>query len=85
MDFRELRHQVENMGLFRVNPWFFIGHLFQVLFLEVLAYVILCYYGVGWTPYLTAVILLVIAQVSQENNIFIRRYLPCLLSVYEFS
>ncbi|KAK2170163.1 hypothetical protein LSH36_4g18002 [Paralvinella palmiformis] len=62
MDFRELRHQVENMGLFRVNPWFFIGHLFQVLFLEVLAYVILCYYGVGWTPYLTAVILLVIAQ-----------------------
>ena len=52
------------MGLFRANPWFYAAHLGHILAAEVLAWLVLWQFGVGWLPYLLASVLLTVEQVG---------------------
>ena len=63
-DFRDLRQKVQDMGLFKVDPWFYIFHLLHIILLEVLAVAVIWHYGTGWIPWLSAAFLMCTAQVT---------------------
>ncbi|XP_022102086.1 fatty acid desaturase 2-like [Acanthaster planci] len=61
-DMQALRLKVEQRGLLETNPWFFAAVMAHILAFEVLGWFVLWYYGTGWVPYLTASVLLLLAQ-----------------------
>jgi len=61
-DFIELRRRAEQMDLFTPSKLFYtfiVGHL---IFFEVLAYLTLWYFGVGWLPWMVSVLFNTIVQ-----------------------
>uniref|UniRef100_A0A1A8JB38 acyl-CoA (8-3)-desaturase n=1 Tax=Nothobranchius kuhntae TaxID=321403 RepID=A0A1A8JB38_NOTKU len=61
-DFEHLRAQVEKEGLFQSKPLFFCLHLGHILLLEVLAWLMLSYWGTSWTMTLLCAVMLATAQ-----------------------
>ncbi|XP_023561847.1 fatty acid desaturase 2-like protein FADS2P1 isoform X2 [Octodon degus] len=66
-DFRELRRTLEAMNMFDAHLGFFFLHLAQILILEVLAWLILCHFGSGWTVTTFVSFLLTISQGLSAN------------------
>ncbi|KFP31334.1 Fatty acid desaturase 2 [Colius striatus] len=63
-DFRTLRKTAEDMDLFRANPLFFSLYLGHILVMEVLAWLMVLYFGTGW---ITTLILSCILTTSQAQ------------------
>ncbi|NXV94326.1 FADS2 desaturase, partial [Calonectris borealis] len=63
-DFRTLRKTAEDMNLFRANPLFFSLYLGHIIAMEVLAWVLVSYFGTGW---ITTLILACILTTSQAQ------------------
>ncbi|NXT39756.1 FADS2 desaturase, partial [Pelecanoides urinatrix] len=63
-DFRTLRKTAEDMNLFRANPLFFSLYLGHIIAMEVLAWVMVSYFGTGW---ITTLILACILTTSQAQ------------------
>ncbi|NWQ73949.1 FADS2 desaturase, partial [Columbina picui] len=63
-DFRTLRKTVEDMNLFRASPLFFSLYLGHIIVMEVLAWLMLSYFGTGW---ITTLILACILTTSQAQ------------------
>ncbi|XP_071791216.1 acyl-CoA 6-desaturase-like [Asterias amurensis] len=61
-DMRSLRTQAEEMGLFKPRMGFYAAHLAHILALEVLGWMVLWFYGTGWSPYLLAAAILTTSQ-----------------------
>nr|AFZ87278.1 delta-6 fatty acyl desaturase [Lateolabrax japonicus] len=61
-DFQTLRAQLESKGLFRAQPLFFCLHLAHILLLETLAWLIIWFWGNGWTLTFLCTIMLTTAQ-----------------------
>ena len=64
-DFRTLRKTAEDMNLFRANPLFFSLYLGHIIAMEVLAWLMVSYFGTGW---ITTLILACILTASQVRN-----------------
>ncbi|XP_008561776.1 PREDICTED: fatty acid desaturase 2-like protein FADS2P1, partial [Galeopterus variegatus] len=65
-DFQELRRTLEAMNMFDASLGFFFLHLAQILILEVLAWLILCYFGSGWPATIFISFLLTISQAQSS-------------------
>ncbi|NWW98723.1 FADS2 desaturase, partial [Caloenas nicobarica] len=63
-DFRTLRKTAEDMNLFRASPLFFSLYLGHIIVMEVLAWLMLSYFGTGW---ITTLILACILTTSQAQ------------------
>ncbi|NXS64639.1 FADS2 desaturase, partial [Pandion haliaetus] len=63
-DFRTLRKTAEDMNLFRANPLFFSLYLGHIIAMEVLAWLMVSYFGTGW---ITTLILACILTISQAQ------------------
>ncbi|NXX84250.1 FADS2 desaturase, partial [Urocolius indicus] len=63
-DFRALRKTAEDMDLFRANPLFFSLYLGHILVMELLAWLMILYFGTGW---ITTLILSCILTTSQAQ------------------
>ncbi|NXI47927.1 FADS2 desaturase, partial [Galbula dea] len=63
-DFRALRKTAEDMNLFRANPVFFSLYLGHIIAMEVLAWLMVSYFGTGW---ITTLILSCILTTSQAQ------------------
>ncbi|NXW47982.1 FADS2 desaturase, partial [Nyctiprogne leucopyga] len=63
-DFRTLRKTAEDMDLFRANPLFFSLYLGHIIVMEVLAWLMVSYFGTGW---ITTLILACILTISQAQ------------------
>ncbi|NXL38801.1 FADS2 desaturase, partial [Glaucidium brasilianum] len=63
-DFRTLRKTAEDMNLFRANPLFFSLYLGHIIAMEVLAWLMVSYFGTGW---ITTLILACILTTSQAQ------------------
>ncbi|NXB78407.1 FADS2 desaturase, partial [Donacobius atricapilla] len=63
-DFRTLRKTAEDMNLFRASPLFFSLYLGHILAMEVLAWLMVSYFGTGW---ITTLILACILTTSQAQ------------------
>ncbi|NXF30078.1 FADS2 desaturase, partial [Nyctibius bracteatus] len=63
-DFRTLRKTAEDMKLFRANPLFFSLYLAHIIALEVLAWLMVSYFGTGW---ITTLILACFLTTSQAQ------------------
>ncbi|XP_007526393.1 acyl-CoA (8-3)-desaturase-like [Erinaceus europaeus] len=61
-DFRELRAQVERLGLMRTEPGFFVLSLLHILLLDVAAWLTLHLLGTSLVPYLLCAVLLATVQ-----------------------
>ncbi|CAH1788406.1 unnamed protein product [Owenia fusiformis] len=61
-DFRKLREKAEEMDLFKVKTPFYLAHIGHIIALEVIGYLLLKYYGIGWGPWLLAAAILATAQ-----------------------
>lgn len=69
-DFRTLRKTVEDMNLFRASPLFFSLYLGHIIVMEVLAWLMLLYFGTGW---ITTLILACILTTSQVRVVGLDR------------
>ncbi|NXJ84856.1 FADS2 desaturase, partial [Trogon melanurus] len=63
-DFRTLRKTAEEMNLFRASPLFFSLYLGHIIAMEVLAWLMVSYFGTGW---ITTLILAFILTTSQAQ------------------
>ncbi|KFQ36606.1 Fatty acid desaturase 2, partial [Merops nubicus] len=63
-DFRTLRKTAEEMNLFRASPLFFSLYLGHIIAMEVLAWLMVYYFGTGW---ITTLILSCILTTSQAQ------------------
>ncbi|NWY64394.1 FADS2 desaturase, partial [Erithacus rubecula] len=63
-DFRTLRKTAEDMNLFRASPLFFSLYLGHIIAMEVLAWLMISYFGTGW---ITTLILACILTTSQAQ------------------
>ncbi|NXJ53637.1 FADS2 desaturase, partial [Spizaetus tyrannus] len=63
-DFRTLRKTAEDMNLFRANPLFFSLYFGHIIAMEVLAWLMVSYFGTGW---ITTLILACILTTSQTQ------------------
>ncbi|KGL94296.1 Fatty acid desaturase 2 [Charadrius vociferus] len=63
-DFRTLRKTAEDMNLFRADPLFFCLYLGHIIAMEVLAWLMVSYFGTGW---ITTLILACILTTSQAQ------------------
>ncbi|OON14517.1 stearoyl-CoA 9-desaturase, partial [Opisthorchis viverrini] len=61
-DFEELRRKMHELGFFQANIWFFLLMLLQVFVFEVLAYLNLRFFGVGWFRIVLSILLYTVAQ-----------------------
>jgi hypothetical protein len=62
-DFRELRHTLQQQGLFKANPVFHLLQLVQFLVLEMLAYQLVCHCGASLWAFVCTTLLLTTSQV----------------------
>lgn len=63
-DFRKLRKYVEESGLMKVNPVFYVLYLLHILALEVLAYLVVWHWEGSMAAFFVAAVLLATAQVN---------------------
>ncbi|XP_037994614.1 acyl-CoA 6-desaturase [Motacilla alba alba] len=63
-DFRTLRKTAEDMNLFQASPLFFSCYLGHIIVMEVLAWLMISYFGTGW---ITTLILACILTTSQAQ------------------
>ncbi|NWV31558.1 FADS2 desaturase, partial [Grantiella picta] len=63
-DFRTLRKTAEDMNLFQASPLFFSLYLAHIIAMEVLAWLMVSYFGTGW---ITTLILACILATSQAQ------------------
>ncbi|NWZ52606.1 FADS2 desaturase, partial [Haliaeetus albicilla] len=63
-DFRTLRKTAEDMNLFRANPLFFSLYFGHIIAMEVLAWLMVSYFGTGW---ITTLVLACILTTSQTQ------------------
>ncbi|KFQ94146.1 Fatty acid desaturase 2 [Nipponia nippon] len=63
-DFRTLRKTAEDMNLFRANPLFFSLYLGHIIAMEVLAWLMLSYFGTGWITTFVLACILTTSQVQ---------------------
>ncbi|NWT99088.1 FADS2 desaturase, partial [Urocynchramus pylzowi] len=63
-DFRTLRKTAEDMNLFQASPLFFSFYLGHIIVMEVLAWLMISYFGTGW---ITTLILACILTTSQAQ------------------
>ncbi|NXO02625.1 FADS2 desaturase, partial [Rhinopomastus cyanomelas] len=63
-DFRTLRKTAEDMNLFRASPWFFSLYLAHIIAMEVVAWLMVSYFGTGW---ITTLIISCILTTSQAQ------------------
>ncbi|NXN43733.1 FADS2 desaturase, partial [Rhinoptilus africanus] len=63
-DFRMLRKTAEDMNLFKASPLFFSLYLGHIIAMEVLAWLMLSYFGTGW---ITTLVLACILTTSQAQ------------------
>uniref|UniRef100_A0A8C0AU51 Cytochrome b5 heme-binding domain-containing protein n=1 Tax=Buteo japonicus TaxID=224669 RepID=A0A8C0AU51_9AVES len=63
-DFRTLRKTAEDMNLFRANPLFFSLYFGHIIAMEVLAWLMVSYFGTGW---ITTLILACVLTTSQTQ------------------
>ncbi|XP_003464388.1 fatty acid desaturase 2-like protein FADS2B [Cavia porcellus] len=68
-DFQELRRTLEAMNMFEARLQFFFLHLAQILILEVLACLLQCHFGNGWT---VTVLVSFFLSVSQAQSLFLQ-------------
>ncbi|NXG65967.1 FADS2 desaturase, partial [Hemiprocne comata] len=61
-DFRTLRKTAEDMNLFRANPLFFSLYLSHIIAMEVLAWLMVSYFGTGWIMTLILACILTTSQ-----------------------
>jgi fatty acid desaturase 2 (delta-6 desaturase) len=61
-DFRKIREEAIEDGLFKAQPWFYVWNLIHCIAFEVGAYLVLLYFGNGWIPWLIAGIMLATGQ-----------------------
>jgi len=61
-DFKQLTQTAHKMDLFKPSACFYIFMVGQIVGFEILAYLIMSYYGTGWIPYLAAVACYTITQ-----------------------
>lgn len=61
-DFRKLRKYVEESGLMKVNPLFYVFHLLHILALEVLAYLVVWHWEGSMAAFFVAAVLLATSQ-----------------------
>ncbi|NXP86741.1 FADS2 desaturase, partial [Passerina amoena] len=61
-DFRTLRKTAEDMNLFRASPLFFSCYLGHIIVMEVLAWLMISYFGTGWITTLILACLLTTSQ-----------------------
>ncbi|XP_058264237.1 fatty acid desaturase 2-like [Hemibagrus wyckioides] len=61
-DFQSLRKQLEEQGLFRTRPLFYILYIGHILLLEVLPLVLLWQFGNGWIVTILSAVMLATAQ-----------------------
>lgn len=66
-DFRTLRKTAEDMNLFRANPLFFSLYLGHIIAMEVLAWLMVSYFGTGWITTLILACILTTSQVSRHR------------------
>lgn len=69
-DMRQLRSKVENMGLFKANPLFFLAHLAHIILLEILAYTIMAYFGFNWTTFIVVATVMATSQVKWHACVY---------------
>lgn len=67
-DFRTLRKTAEDMNLFRASPLFFSLYLGHILAMELLAWLMVSYFGTSW---ITTLILACILTTSQVTETFL--------------
>ncbi|NXI12555.1 FADS2 desaturase, partial [Irena cyanogastra] len=63
-DFRTLRKTAEDMNLFRASPLFFSFYLGHIIAMELLAWLMISYFGTGW---ITTLVLACILTTSQAQ------------------
>ncbi|CAG2215965.1 FADS2 [Mytilus edulis] len=68
-DFRNLRSTAEQMGLFKTSYVFFAVYLIHIIVIEVLSYLTLFYFGTGWVPLLTSILLYGIVQMGKDPDV----------------
>lgn len=61
-EFRELRATVEQMGLMKANPIFFLLYLLHILLLDVAAWLTLRVFGTSFVPFLLCAVMLTTVQ-----------------------
>jgi fatty acid desaturase/predicted heme/steroid binding protein len=61
-DYKQLFESAEKRNLFKPNMWFYLAHLFHIIFLDQLAWILLWYFNANWWSYMLAVALAVTAQ-----------------------
>ncbi|KAK6165233.1 hypothetical protein SNE40_022196 [Patella caerulea] len=61
-DYRQLREKVESMGMFRVNPWFYLAQFISIISFEILSVWIFWYYGVNWKTFVLSGAFMATAQ-----------------------
>ncbi|XP_026220659.1 fatty acid desaturase 2 [Anabas testudineus] len=61
-DFQDLYVKAESQGMFRTRPLFFILHLGHIILLEVLALLMVRYFGTNWIVTLLCAVMLATAQ-----------------------
>lgn len=72
-DFRTLRKTAEDMNLFKASPLFFSLYLGHIIAMEVLAWLMISYFGTGWITTLIAACILTTSQVRSSKP---RAYWP---------
>ncbi|XP_049636759.1 fatty acid desaturase 2-like protein FADS2B [Suncus etruscus] len=68
-DFQELRKSLEAMKMFDANLVFYFLHFIQILFLEVLAWLMLWHFGTGWP---NTILISLILTISQAQSSFLQ-------------
>jgi len=63
-DFHELRSQIEAMGLFSPNAFFYVAVMVHILFFDFLGWWTMRTFGTGWLSFIVASCFLATAQVS---------------------
>ncbi|ESO99481.1 hypothetical protein LOTGIDRAFT_113523 [Lottia gigantea] len=63
-DFQNLRETVHKLGMFKPSYWFYGLNMFHVIALDVVAYFILRYFGIGWMPFIISLAISVVVQIQ---------------------
>ncbi|XP_057692497.1 acyl-CoA 6-desaturase isoform X2 [Corythoichthys intestinalis] len=63
-DFKDLRARAVQQGLFRAHPLFFMAHLIHIVLLEVLAWLLVWFWGTNWISTIVCAVLMATAQIQ---------------------
>nr|XP_061812728.1 acyl-CoA Delta-4 desaturase-like [Nerophis lumbriciformis] len=63
-DLKDLRARAVQQGLFRAHPLFFMAHLIHIVLLEVLAWLLVWFWGTNWISTIVCAVLMATAQIQ---------------------